>query len=396
MKKFTSVVLTIIIVFTLTLTGCGSSNDYVVNNDNVIKIGVLASNSDDTSYGAKVLAGIKYAAELAPSVNIKDKYIIELSIYDINDDATASADKLINDKVAAVICAAETKSKSDEIIDAFDGESTPLLFVDCYSDEILSDDESFTLSIPYTYQSSVLASYFINEGFRNGAVICADDSYSKGFVKSFNDTFVNTGGNHVAEYFYSDDVSQFDTSVITSTNPEFIFIIGNNSDCISLHKAVKATGLDAAIALSEVFDKTQLETSAFNETLFISKLEVDVNNYIGADFLSVFSTKSDTAKADIPSAVAYGYDAYMIIYGALMGFNTSLGTADGNADNTTDAEVTVSEVKTSLTEIVHLGVTDSIKFDDSGLVNTNFVYLSSIENSNSLMLNRYNYSNENN
>ncbi len=396
MKRIISAVLLMIIILSVVLTGCGKSNDYIINSENVVKIGVILSTSYDESYGMQVLDGIMYAAELAPSVNMKGKHSIELSVYDVNDNMEEIASKLISDKVAAVICAAGTKEKSDEIINAFDGAPTPLLFVDCYSDKIISDDESYMISIPYSYQSSVLTSYWIAEGYKNGAVICADDSYSKGFAKNFKETFLSSGGSQVNEYVYDENILTFDSGEVALSDPEFVFIIGNNNDCKEVYSLLDTIGVNASIAFSEMFDKTCLETSKYNNTLFISKLEIDVNNYIGADFLSVYSSTKNVMKADVSSAVAYGYDAYMLVYGALMGFNTSYDSDSEKSETEANTEVTVSEVKSALSEIVHLGVTDSINFDDSGIVNTNFVYLSTIENSNALMLNRYNYSNETN
>lgn len=381
-----------VVVLSALLSGCGSSNDYIINSDNRIKIGVLLSTSYEDSYGMQVLDGITYASELAPSVNIEGKHAIELSVHDVDGNIEEIASKLISEKVAAVICAAGNKENTDKIIDAFDGESTPLLFIDCYSEKILKDNESFSISVPYSYQSSVLTSYYIEEGFKSGAVICADDDFSKGFANNFKETFLNAGGSQVNEYVYGKDILTFDAGEVALSAPEFIFIIGNNNDCKELYSLLDTNGVKGAIAFSEVFDKTSLETSKYNKTLFISKLEIDVNNYIGTDFLSVYSSAKNIMKDDVSSATGYGYDAYMLIYGALMGFNSSF---DADKENKVHTDITASSIKSAMKDITHLGVTDSIIFDDSGMVNTNFVYLSSIINSNANMINRYNYSNEN-
>lgn len=393
MRKFISVILLLIIVLSFTLAGCSGSGNYMIYNENIIKIGVLLSQSQENSYGPAVLDGIKYAAQLAPSVNIDDKYLIELSVSDINDDISDTVSKFSDEKVAAVICAAESAVKTDEIIKAFDGKGTPLVFVDCYSNNIAKDDESFAICIPYSYQSSVVSSYFISSGFKNGAVIFSDDRYSKSFAQMFKDTFINSGGSKVAEYEYGADISAFDARTVASENPEFIFVIGDNNSCVQIHSVFKSAGVKSAITFSEVFDKTSLQTSALNDTLFISKFEVDANNYIGTDFLSVYSNYSEKNKSEISSASAYGYDAYMLIYGALMSYHTSITSTTEGSGDIDSAKLTTEDVKNAISNTTHMGVTDSFVFDDSGLVNTNFVYLSTIENSNAVMLNRYNYSN---
>lgn len=387
MKKFIAFVLLIVCILSFTLTGCSGTNSYVIQNENVITIGVILSQSEDGFYGAKVLEGINFASELASTVNMNGKYAVRLSVCDINDDISASVTKLVEDRVCAVICAAESKSKSDEIISAFDEYDTPLLFIDCYSNEVVSDEESFAISVPYNYQSSVAASYFTSEGLTNGTVVYADNDYSAAFADVFGSTFISSGGTNVQK------VTEYDTQAILSDGSEFVFIIGDPAFSNEVYKSFKSAGAEIPVMTSEIFDKTSYESTDYNDMLYISKFESDVNNYIGADFYSMYSSSKNISKDDVTSAEAYGYDAYMLVYGALMGFGSSY-SANSEKDTAEKGEVTTTEMKTAVSQIVHLGVTDSISFDVSGLVNTNFVYLSQIQNSHSSMINRYNYSNE--
>ncbi len=387
MKKFIAIVLLSVLILSFVLTGCGSTNSYAIKNENVITIGVIASQSEESLYSSKVLDGINYASELASIVNMNGKYSIMLSVHDINGNISDIASDLINDKVAAVICATESKAKSEEIVKAFDDYDTPLLFVDCYSNEVINDEESFVLSVPYSYQASVAASYFTNEGYKNGTVIYADDDYSSAFADLFTNTFTSTEGTNINK------ISEYDAQNIASGNSEFVFIIGDAEYSNNVYSDLKFYEAKMPVMISEVFNKSFYENTEFNDMLYISKFESDVNNYIGADFYSVFSTTKGINKDDVTAAQAYGYDAYMLVYGALMGFGSSYSAVSEGTD-TQKNEITTTDVKTAISEIVHLGVTDSINFDMSGLVNTNFVYVSAIQNSQSVMINKYDYTNE--
>ena len=73
MKKFLVLMLTLAMVLSLALTGCGKKN-------NVIKIGVFEPASGDNGAGGKQeVLGIRYANQVVPSVEIGGQtYDIEL------------------------------------------------------------------------------------------------------------------------------------------------------------------------------------------------------------------------------------------------------------------------------------------------------------------------------
>ena len=81
MKKFLVLMLTLAMVLSLALTGCGKKN-------NVIKIGVFEPASGDNGAGGKQeVLGIRYANQVAPSVEIGGQtYDIELVEVDNQSD----------------------------------------------------------------------------------------------------------------------------------------------------------------------------------------------------------------------------------------------------------------------------------------------------------------------
>ncbi len=400
MKRSLSILLVLVLVLSCVITGCADKekNDYVVNNNGIINIGVLVPLLSDGSHiGLDIEKGIRYANELAPGVNIGSKHLVNVMYDDVCGDIDAIADKFISENVAAVICSGYDKETTDRVIDAFKNESIPVVFTDCYSDRIISEENVYSISIPYFYQNSVVSAYFIEQGFNTGAVVTSGDSYSSSVSKHFKEAFAGAGGESVSQYTFGGDDANFSAETISASELEFVYIYGTEEFTKSIAEKLKDAGADMPIVLSEIQDKNHLEDSKFNDIMFVSKFEKDDNNYIGTDFIKTYSNLKDVDTSDVTTAVVYGYDAYMLVYGALMSFNSGFGTVTSDSNNA-DADpsdgIKVSQIAQEITHISHMGVSDSITFGDNGLVNPNFLYLDAIKNTNAVMLNKYNYNNE--
>lgn len=377
-------------IFCICLCGCNNTDktvqndnkkDYQVNNGGIINIGVIAPvTGDNSDVGNDIITGVRFANSLAEGVNIDDTYLLNLIVCDLNEDLTETSKMLIDSNVAAVICAGTDYESTNSLIKTFEEYSTPVIFTDNYSDVISSSSTAYSLSVPYSYQNSLVSAYLVSEGLMNGTVICNTDKYSTDFANSFRTVFEGQGGgvNIVNEP--------------QAENGDFVFIIGNDAYTKNTAETIKTLNPDINVVLSEVYNKNSFENETLQDVFLVSKFEADVeNNHIGTDFINVYSDINGVSDADISSAVAYGYDAYMIIYGALAKCNPNSSGAVNNEQDDSLVSISVSQINKSLKDFIHYGVTDSITFNDKGLVDTKFIYLDKIENSKAAMLNRYEY-----
>ncbi len=405
MKRSISLLLILIFLISAFFCGCNKSskkNDYVVNNDGIINVGVLLPLSGDAkNIGVKISDGLNYAFQLAPGVNINNdkKHLINLIYEDINEDIEAACEKFKDSNVSAVISYASDSEVSDAIVSSFRNESTALIFADCNSESVLTADNALSIGIPLSYQTSVASSYFIDNDFKVGAVVSPGNDYGKKASDLFKETFISSGGTSVSEYNYDCEDANFNANTIAGSELEFVFLIGSEQDTTELYVELKNAGVKIPVVISEVLDKTSIEDEAFEDVVFISKFEQDDTNYIGTDFIKSYAKINNVSSTDITTATAYGYDAYMLLYGALMSFNSnsnslsSLNNTD-SSESSASAQVSASQVLDALKSAAHMGVTDSITFADNGTVNTKFLYLGTVQSSNAIMLNKYNYNNE--
>ncbi len=407
MKRVYALILSCSLFISLTLYGCSKDNsDYIINSGDTITIGVISTTiADDTNTQDDYLSGITYAAQLAHTVNLDKAY--EVIVKAINASTDEDIQKAVVDftaeNIAAVICEGKDKSTTDSIINAFsEYKNIPLVFLDNYSDSIADTNNAFSISAPYSYQASAVVSHLIGEGKATGAVVCsADDEYNKNFAKIFENTFTTSGGSSVTTYYYEGEEKNFNAKTISAAGYEFVFVIGNTDSSKRIHSDLVSAGVTAPIIFSEVSNKNAIESTDYNGLTFISKFESDDNNYIGTDFINTYAKANNISTSDVTASVAYGYDAYMTIYDSLVSMNSnqnSIFQSTEATENKTEADnvIYVSDVTESINNITHMGVTDVIKFGDEGLTTPSFVYTDRIENAHAGMLNRYNYSNEQN
>ncbi len=395
MKRISALFLTVVI-FLSVLTACSENkNDYIINSNDTITIGTI-------NVSEEVMSGVNYAAELAHTVNIDKPYELEVISYnaDTEEDINQAVSDLISKNVAAIICEGQNKEITDFIINATsDNNSVPLIFVDCFSDAVYKTDNAFSISIPYSYQASAVASHLISEGKTKGAVVCFDDNdYYKNFADIFQKTF-SSGTNSVATYYYSGEEANFNANTIASAAYEFVFVIGNTENKIKIHTDLISAGVTSSYIFSEVADKNSLEYSEYNDIVFLSKFESDDNNYIGTDFINTYAKYNNVSVSDVTANIAYGYDVYMTIYDSLVSMNknqSSIFQTTEATENNESTDILTSDVKNAIKDISHMGVTDVIKFSENGLTTPSFVYTDRIENAHAGMLSRYNYNNEQN
>lgn len=396
MKRKISILLILILVVSGFLTACNKDSDiltYQVNSGDTIYIGALLPISGDyKSQGEFLSDGILFAQKTAENINIDKDYKIELLTKDITDLDSAYTE-FVNKKVSGVICCGTDKATTDSIITKFKDTSIPLIFTDNYSSGISESKTAFSIAISDFYKASCMASHLDAENLRKGAVLILDDDPEKQTFADMLAKSAESSGIVVTKYFASGENANYKPQSIVSMDYEFICIDGSVLDSLSAVKSLREQGFLGEVIISEVADKTMLENDC-NGIAFINKFDYDDDNYIGSDFLNVYGNN-----ADISSAVAYGYDAYLLMYQALLSFAKDSGAPltavknNSNDGNTEDTVITTKDLIKSLHEITYYGVTDTISFDDNGITKVNFLYVHEIQGDCAVMLNKFKYSN---
>ncbi len=401
MKKHLAILL---VLFLFVFCGCQNSadntdrnrTDYIINDNDEIIIGVIAPKTgDNSSVGNDIISGVEFANNMASAVNIDKRYQIRLLVCDIEEDITKNAEKLIAEKASAVICYGTDFEKTNSIIDAFKESTTPLIFTDCYSDSIEENSTSITMSAPSNYKASVLASFISGDGCKNGTVIYENNTYSEAFAENFISLLKDT-------YGVSSGMVAYDKNLNLSTtlaNSDFVFVVGNNGLSTQIAKSVKKSNNNIPVYMTEMYRSQNFEDMLFNNTFFLSKFEADEENHYVTDFINVYSNVKEVGKSEVSSAIAYGYDAYMIIYGALgsLNPNSSSNPLDSVKNNANKEDQTIainaSQVFDAIVNDgkVYGGPIDTIVFEDNGTFKPSYIFVDGVQNGSPYMINKFVY-----
>lgn len=381
MKKYLSLLLLSIILITVAF-GCNGAGeiertDYNVNEKETITIGVIVPTSgDNKNIGDDILEGLNFAKSTAPAVNIDKRYELNLSVYDTNGDVNAAAAKLIEQKVAAVVCYGGNAQKTDEILKSFETVNTPLLFVDNNSKNIASTATAFSMSVPTSYQASVASKFLKDEGYSKVAVVYEDNEYYKEFSASFKSAF-----GSATEYPYAD----FNASSVTK-NFDCAYVIGNNKFAVDVTKQLKSASAGFSVMMPEMFDKNAMASDTFNGCYFLSKFETDNDNHYATDFISFYTQQKGVSSSEITSAIAYGYDAYIMVYGSLAHFNPMgsdplAAVKNGSSEEQTSVVVTTSQMVDILKkEPNNSTIIDThMLFDENGSIKPAYVFVDNVD-----------------
>ena len=362
--------------------GCNKEivrTDYNVNESDTIKIGVLVPISgENKNIGEDIVTGLKYANELAATVNIDKSYELSLSVHDVNSDVEAAAKKLIDEKVASIVCYCGSEDKKEEVLKGFETVNTPLLFIDMFADNNNESTAelatSLSLSVSASYQASVAANFLKDKGYKKAAIVYEDNDCYKEYSSSFKKTF-GSATEYSSDYFNVKTITKdFDCA----------FVAGSNKFALDVTKKLKSASSGFTVMMPEMFDKDSVSSSTYNGCYFLSKFESDSDNHNVTRFISQYTQQNNVSSSDISSAIVYGYDAYMLVYGALQHFNPMgsdplASVKNGSAEQT---EVTISTrmMLDALKEKQYLGVVDTnMVFDDKGCIKPTFIYVDSVE-----------------
>ncbi len=355
MKKLISIV-SVLLLVTLSLTGCGPSKS------DTIKIGVnLELTGPVAVYGTPERLAIEMAVkEINAKGGINGK-LVELVVYDNAYDAAKAvenATKLATaDKVVAMLGSATSAptlaigpvAKQYEVLAltpsgtnvnvTMDGTAVnPFVFRACFIDP---------------FQGVVLANFASGTLNAQRAVIMGSSSsdYAKDLAEIFRTQFLSKGGTVLTVEYYTDDDSDFSAQLTTIAGlGEFdvLFVADYAERAGLIIGQARAMGIDVAIIGPDGFESPELNDLAGGAA--------NVSNVFFSTHFSTLSTDTKvkefiaahiTETGGAPSALsALAYDAAYMLFAAI-----EIGGTDP------------VKVKDALKGLTFQGVTGSISFD---------------------------------
>jgi branched-chain amino acid transport system substrate-binding protein len=321
MKRSLLLMMTVIIIITLGIAGCGEQKS------NVIKIGVFEPITGANAAGGQLeVDGIKMANRLYPEVLGKK---VELVIADNKSDkveaATAAARLVEKDKVTAII-GSWGSSLSMAAGDIVKKGKIPTLGASCTNPLVTTgNDFYFRVCFIDPFQGTVMANYAFNKlnAKKAGIVQEVSNDYAVGLANFFTASFKKLTNDPncvvaVANYNTGDQDFSAQLTNLKSKQPDVIFAPGNFTESALLISQARKLGITCPIIGGDTW-----ETQEF---LDIGKQAVE-----GAVFSTFFSSETPITKESEkfldkyrkeyqkePAAVtALGYDAYILILDAI-------------------------------------------------------------------------------
>ena len=377
MKKFLVLMLTLAMVLSLALTGCGKKN-------NVIKIGVFEPASGDNGAGGKQeVLGIRYANQVVPSVEIGGQtYDIELVEVDNQSDtskAVSAAQSLVSAKVSAVI-GSYGSGVSIAAGEIFSDAGIPAIGCSCTNPQVTAgNDYYYRVCFLDPFQGTVMANFAMDEFGAKKAYVLTQlgDDYSAGLGNYFAEAFEKMGGEVITADF-PEGPSDF-TAYLTAAKKENadVFFCPTSTTVASyvITQAV-AEGLDMPLLAGDTWENSAIINAAVgtDAEVYLSTFfdENDTTSTVAADFVKGFKeflnadakNLTNNGDNDIVAAVsALGYDAYMTAVEAI------------KAADSADPEA----IKDALAGVSYDGVTGSITFNENGDANKDMAYIKTVD-----------------
>ncbi|MCD4712511.1 MAG: ABC transporter substrate-binding protein [Clostridiales bacterium] len=336
MKRI-ALLLVLVLILSIPLTACQSSDNGNAADSDVIKFGVFEPlTGANAAGGAMEIEGIELAQELYPEVLGKK---IELVIVDNKSDkveAANAATKLVDqDKVNAIIGSwgsSFSMAAGPIVMEA----GIPAVGTSCTNLLVtLGNDYYFRVTFIDSFQGVVMANYAFTElGATKVAIVQEiSNDYSVGLVKFFTDEFVRLTGDpdsilYIANYNTGDQDFTAQLTNIKQLNPDAIFAPGNYSESAMLIKQAKELDIKAPFLGADTWETPEFidiggdaVDGAVFSTFFDSQVPLTPESEV---FINAYREKYDKEPA---SVTALAYDAYILLIDAI----ERAGSADPEA-----------------------------------------------------------------
>lgn len=337
MKRRLCLLLSVLMVASLAVSGCGSKDkngdDSTSSSKDVIKIGVFEPMTGaNAAGGALEVEGIKLANKMYPEVNGKK---VELVLVDNKSDkveAATAASRLVEKEKVSVILGSWGSSLSMAAGDAVKNGKIPAIGCSCTNPLVTkNNDYYFRVCFIDPFQGTVMANYAYSKlGAKKAAIIQeVSNDYSVGLAKFFTDSFKKLTGDDkcittVVNYNTGDQDFSSQLTNVKNLNPDVIFAPGNYTESALLIKQAKLLGIKAPIIGGDTWEtpefidigKEAVEGTVLS-TFFTSEKPITKES---EKFLAAYRKEYNKEPAAV---TALSYDAYILALDAIKRAGTS-------------------------------------------------------------------------
>lgn len=347
MKKFTALLLVVLLIGVIALTGCAPKEETDVAGDqkeeadvavdDVIKIGVFQPLSGANAAGGELeMKGLYLAQELFPEVLGKR---VELIVYDNRSDAIETANvvtRLVDHHRVPLIIGCWGSTFAIAAGPIIEAAGVPTIGTSCTNPLVtLGKDYYFRVTFIDSFQGVVMAKYTYEEvGAKKVAVIQEiGNDYSVALAKFYKDAFVELTGDDeaivmVMNYQTGDQDFSAQLTAIKDSDAEAIFAPGNFTESALIMKQARELGIDLPFVGADTWETPELieiggdavEGAVFS-TFFASEVPMTHNSEV---FLNAYREKY----GEEPAAVAaLAFDAYLVALDAITRAGTTTDSA---------------------------------------------------------------------
>lgn len=248
-----------------------TAEGFAVEGD-TIKIGVVTSVSGDNKpWGDDQLEGCKLAVEeinAAGGINGKKVVIVEGDSASKPEQAKLAAEKVLNDKVVAIVGEVSSGNTIQIANSAFD-KGVPVIAVGATRTD-LTDIGGNVFRVCYTdaFQGPVMAKFAVDKLHAKKIAVLTDNAlpYSKGLSESFVAKAKELGGEIVNESTYESGGKQATDYAGVLTNiqkasPDVLFLSGYFTEVGPITKQARAAGIKAVFLGGDGWDSDTILTS---------------------------------------------------------------------------------------------------------------------------------------
>lgn len=357
MKRKVLSLISVLLIFTLILTGCGGSGSTSGESSDVIKIGWIGSlTGDQAVWGTCESNTIKMLIE---QVNADGGILgkqVEGIYYDTKGDAAEAVNavkRLISQDNVVAILGPNASGQALAISSVLDQYKVSDIATVATNPKVTVNDDgtvkkyNFRVCFIDPYQGAVAAGYAYDKlGLKNAAILydVASD-YSQGFTEFFEKTFTEKGGTIVAKEGFKEGDVDFrpQLSKIKEANPDVILMPYYYKEVALSANQARDLGIKATLIGGDGWPSDQLMTMA-KEAIEGSYI---VNHLDFNDPEVKPLQDSYKAKYDLPMELNgyMAHDAFLLLKAAI------------NDANSADPE----KITESLTKVSVEGVTGTIK-----------------------------------
>ncbi len=321
----------VLMVFMLAIVaGCGGggAEDKTAGEAEKINVGVNVELSGGVaSYGTNARDGAILAiGEINKAGGVLGKQLnpIERDCKSVADEAMSVSAALVGEKIVAQIGPLTSGNVAGSTPVMMDNK-IPLIAPAATASNVTVDDKTgatrdyiFRVCFIDPFQGTLMAQFAADNMKAKKAVIYGDTSsdYGKGLAEYFKKTFIEKGGQIIAEEGFVKDDRDFRAALtkIKGLNPDFIYIPGYYQEVAPLIKQARELGITAPMGGGDGWDSPDMVSvagpAALNNTFFTNHYSSQDKDPKIVAFVEAFKAKYNKE----PDAfAALGYDAVQLM-----------------------------------------------------------------------------------